>query len=108
MKKVFFTIAAMIVTCTVLAQTENKSTTPEKTEQKQHRHANGYMFKDGRVMLVKDGNLTLVQKDITLSNGTVIMADGNYMEKGKTKTQFKDGQHIDMNGNWAKATSDSK
>ena len=110
MKNVFLTIAALILTCSVFAQTktENTTTTPDQTAQKQHRHANGYMLKDGRVMMVKDGNLTLIQKDITLSNGTVIMADGNYMEKGKTKTKFKDGQHVDMNGNWSTSTSKSK
>ncbi len=107
MKKVFFTLTAMILTFGAFAQTEteNKPTTQDKTAQKQHRHANGYMLKDGRVMMVKDGNLTPIQKDITLSNGTVIMADGNYMEKGKTKTKFKDGQHVDMNGNWSTSTA---
>lgn len=102
MKKIFFTIAAMIITCGVFAQTdsENKKTDPDKTIQKQYRHPNGYMMKDGKLMMVKDGNMTLVQNDITLSNGTVIMADGSYMEKGKRKNKFKDGQHIDMNGNW--------
>jgi len=102
MKKIFFTIAAMIISCSVFAQTdsESKKADPDKTVQKQYRHANGYMMKDGKLMMVKDGNMTLVQKDITLSNGTVIMADGSYMEKGKSKTKFKDGQQLDMNGNW--------
>lgn len=111
MKKIFFTITALIISCGVFAQTESLNTkaNPDKTVEQQHRHPNGYMMKDGKLMLVKDGNLTLVQKDITLSNGTIISADGTYLEKGKTKTKFKDGQHIDFNGHWlTMPTSKSK
>ncbi|WP_309640850.1 DUF6799 domain-containing protein [Flavobacterium sp.] len=102
MKKALLTIAAIIITCGVFAQndSENKKVNPEKTAtQKQYPHPNGYMMKDGKLMMVKEGNMTLVQKDITLSNGTLIMADGNYMEKGKSKMILKEGEHIDMNGN---------
>ena len=102
MKKIFFTIAAIIITCGVFAQNDsvNKKVNPGKTTaQKQYRHPNGYMMKDGKLMMVKEGNMTLVQKDITLSNGTLIMSDGNYMEKGKSKMKLNDGDHIDMNGN---------
>ena len=94
-------MAAFIITCGVFAQTDssNKKENPDQSAQKQHRHPNGYLMKDGRMMMVKDGNLMLIQKDITLSNGTVIMADGNYRQKGKSKTKLQDGDHIDMNGN---------
>ena len=54
-------------------------------------------------MQVKDGNLMLIEKDITLSNGTIIMADGNYMEKGKSKAMLKEGERVDMNGNITKS-----
>ena len=101
MKKLILTFAAIIVTCGVFAQTDpaTKKADTDKTTQKQYRHPNGYMMKDGKMMIVKDGNLMLIQKDITLSNGTVIMADGNYMEKGKSKMKLKDGDHVDMDGN---------
>ena len=101
MKKMLLTIAAILLTCGAFAQTDTQSKTPDQTTKpvKSHRHANGYIMKDGRMMQVKDGNLMLIEKDITLSNGTVIMADGNYMEKGKPKTILRDGEHVDMDGN---------
>ncbi len=39
-----------------------------------------------------------MEKDVTLSNGTVIMSNGYYMKKGGTKTMMKEGQHMDIFG----------
>lgn len=106
MKKIFLTIAGMLLSVGVFAQNDNpvKKATPEAEKQvKSNRHPNGYMIKDGRMMQVKDGNLMLIEKDITLSNGTIIMADGNYMEKGKSKAMLKEGERVDMNGNITKS-----
>lgn len=100
MKKIFFTAAIMLLGYGAFAQTETdrKTTQDPATTQQTGRHANGYILKDGKVMMVKDGNMSLIQKDITLSNGTVIMADGSYMEKGKAKMKLRDGDHITTDG----------
>jgi hypothetical protein len=37
------------------------------------------------MMVVKDGKVSMMEKDVTLSNGTVIMSNGYYMKKGGTK-----------------------
>lgn len=94
MKKILLTFAAILLTCGVFAQTESKNNKPAS-----HRHPNGYMIKDGRLMQVKDGNIMLIEKDITLSNGTILMADGNYTVKGKSKAKLNDDEYIDPNGN---------
>lgn len=94
MKKIILTFAAMLLSFGIFAQTE----TTNKAA-KQQRNPNGFMIRDGRVMQVKDGNLMLIEKDITLSNGNVIMADGNYMIKGKSKAKLNEGEHLDVNGN---------
>lgn len=91
MKKILLTFAVLLLTFGMSAQ--------ETPAAKSHRHPNGYMMKDGRLMQVKDGNLMLIEKDITLSNGTIIMADGSYQVKGKSKVKLNDGEHIDTNGN---------
>lgn len=89
-------------------ETDSKMQNPT-TAQQTGRHPNGYILKDGKVMMVKDGNMSLIQKDITLSNGTVIMADGSYMEKGKSKMRLKDGDHIGMDGSiHSNATKNTK
>lgn len=99
MKKIFFTVAVMLLSYGAFAQTEtDKKMQDPATTQQTGRHANGYILKDGKVMMVKDGNMSLIQKDITLSNGTVIMADGSYMEKGKAKMKLRDGDHITTDG----------
>lgn len=99
MKKIFFIIALCFMGYGAFAQTDNRTTTPDPNAPAQtYRHPNGYVLKDGRMMMVKDGNMTLIQKDMTLSNGTVIMPNGYYMEKGKAKMMLKDGQYIATDG----------
>ena len=56
------------------------------------------MMQNGKMMVVKDGKLTMLEKDVTLSNGTMIMINGSYMEKGGSKMMLREGQHIDMMG----------
>jgi hypothetical protein len=65
---------------------------------KNEKYADGYLFRNGKVMLIQNGKMTLVEKDVTLSNGTLIMHNGNYMVKGGKKIMLKDGEHMDMNG----------
>ena len=43
--------------------------------------------------------MSMMEKDITLKNGTMIMSNGNYMKKGEAKMTMKEGQHMDMMGN---------
>ena len=61
-------------------------------------HPDGYMIQNGKMMMVKNGKMTMIEKDITLSNGTMIMRNGNYINKGGTKMMMKEGQHMDMSG----------
>jgi hypothetical protein len=61
-------------------------------------HPDGYMMVDGKLMEVKNGNMTLLKKDIILGNETVVMSNGNYMIKGGKKIMLKEGEHLDMTG----------
>jgi hypothetical protein len=60
--------------------------------------SDGYVFLNGKMQVVKNGIATPVVRDITLSNGTIIMSDGNYLKNGGSKTMFKEGEHMDMSG----------
>lgn len=62
-------------------------------------HPDGVMIQNGKVLLVKNGQKTILDRDLTLSNGTKIMSDGTWFKKDGTKVTLKEGQHIDMAGN---------
>lgn len=59
----------------------------------------GFMMQNGKMMMVNDGKFTPMERDITLPNGMKVMKSGSYMPKGGTKTELKEGDHIDMEGN---------
>ena len=59
----------------------------------------GVMMQNGKIMMVKNGQLTVLDHEMTMSNGTKIMGDGTYIKKDGTRIKLKDGQHIDMSGN---------
>jgi hypothetical protein len=53
---------------------------------------------NGKMVRYKNGKLSSVDKDITLSNGTTIMANGYYSKKGGSNMILKDGEQLDMMG----------
>jgi len=62
-------------------------------------HPDGVMMQNGKMMKVKNGQMTSIDHDMTLSNGTKIMSDGTCVKKDGTKMTMKEGQHMDMSGN---------
>ena len=112
MKKVILLIIAVAVSGVMYSQYDsanrmNKSKDYSSTKSKNYsssdslkkHHPDGYVMKEGKVMKIKDGKFTTLDKDVTLSNGTVIMKNGSYMKNGETKMMLKEGEHIDLQGN---------
>jgi hypothetical protein len=58
----------------------------------------GYIMKGRKMMKVKNDIFTMMEKDITLANGTVVKSSGSYTEIGGTKILFKEGDFIDLQG----------
>ena len=58
----------------------------------------GFVKKDGKTVMVKDGKFTTLKKDMTLSDGTVVMTNGSFKTNNGTATELKDGDHLDLNG----------
>jgi len=58
----------------------------------------GFVMKDGKTVMVKDGKFSTLKKDITLSDGTVVMTNGSFKKSDGTAAEFKDGDHLDLNG----------
>jgi hypothetical protein len=108
MKKIISTITAIIITLGAYAQSESSVTaSPDTTKRQQSSvaHPDGYMLLSGIMMTVKDQKMTILKRDTSLVNGTLIMANGNYIKKGGTKLMFKEGEHMDLNGNLIQMTS---
>lgn len=60
------------------------------------------MMKEGKMMCQKDGQVTMMEKDMTLENGTMIKTDGTVIMKDGEKMMLKDGQAVDMMGKMMK------
>lgn len=66
------------------------------------------MMKDGKMEMTKNGKTMLMDKDMTMSNGTEVMTDGMCkMKDGKTMT-MKEGDMMDMNGKMSKMPAKKK
>ena len=85
MKKMLFAIGLMIFGSGVFAQSETKMKTC-------------YIMENGKVMTMKNGKETTMSKDMTLSNGAVVMTDGTVKMKDGTTKMLKEGQYVDANG----------
>lgn len=62
-------------------------------------HPDGVMMQNGKIMKVKNGQMTRLDHDMTMTNGTRIMSDGTCTKKDGSKVMLKEGQHMDMSGN---------
>ena len=108
MKKILLTMTAVIITVGAYAQLDQRQPDRPDTAAYQtsiNKHPDGFMMKNGKMMCVKDEKMTLLENDTTLTNGTIVMSNGNYTRKGETKMMFKEGQHMDLNGNVVNMTN---
>jgi uncharacterized protein YdeI (BOF family) len=83
MKKILLIAALTLSTGLAMAQTTSMD---------------GYMMKDGKVMMMKDGKTMPMDKDMTMSDGSKVMMDGTVMKKDGSKMMMKNGDSMDMNG----------
>ncbi|MEX2485390.1 MAG: DUF6799 domain-containing protein [Brumimicrobium sp.] len=122
MKKLILVFTAIVITASAYALNDstNKKTSPLDLNNIQNqnfqndtidkKYPDGVIMHNGQVMEVKNGEMTLLDRDITMNNGTRVMRDGTFTEKDGVKIKMKDGQHIDMKGNitHSKTTKSSK
>lgn len=110
MKKVILVFAVIAITAGAYAQTDSTNTklsprdmNHNQIQHMQHSpvhesHPDGVIMKNGKMMMVKNGQFTALDHEMTMSNGTKVMADGTCTKKDGTKMLLKEGQHIDMDG----------
>lgn len=58
----------------------------------------GYIVRDGRMMTVNNGMTSVIKKETTLENGTVLAINGNYTTRDGKPVMLRDGEHMDSNG----------
>ena len=99
MKNLFLLFATIAISIGTSAQKMNPATTtrPMQNENAQKSH-DMYAYKNGKLMMDKNGTNSDVTQNATLANGTTITTDGKVTWKnGKTQT-LKEGDWVDMNG----------
>ncbi len=59
-----------------------------------------YIFRGGKMMLVKEGEPQILQQDITFANGTKLLKHGHVTKKDGAKHVLKEGEKLDIDGNF--------
>ena len=108
MKKLILVFVAIAITAGAYAQNDSTNKKIQRTNNQDQNiqynpiaqsHPDGAMMQNGKMMKVKNGQMTSLQGDgMTLSNGTKIRSDGTCIKKDGTKVMMKEGQHMDMSG----------
>ena len=75
------------------AQNNTASKTQNMQQQKDY-----VIMKDGKIHLVKGGNITSLENDLTLTNGTTISTTGTVKSSEGTTLQLKEGEKLDLDG----------
>jgi hypothetical protein len=58
----------------------------------------GFVSKDGKTIMVKDGKFTPLKKDMTLPDGSVVKTNGTFKSTDGTEIELKEGDHLDFKG----------
>jgi hypothetical protein len=86
MKKILLLFVAMTFSFGVYAQERQM---PEKTH---------LMMQDGKMWIMKDGQSSAMDADLTLNEGTVVASTGKVTRKDESTRMLTDGEAIDMDG----------
>ncbi len=108
MRKLVLLVCVAAMSAGVFAQVDSRERDrQEKSERNydqkdkdtmQDELKDGYIVKDGQMMMVSNGTTSVMKRETTLDNGTVLAINGNYtVVDGKPK-MLKDGEHLDLNG----------
>lgn len=69
----------------------------------------GVMMKNGKMMMMQDGKeVTRMDRETTLSDGTRVMMNGKMVMKGGKEMQMKEGQTVMMDGKMMGGDKDVK
>ena len=100
MKKVLFLALAVVCTAGVVSAQDTSGHKMHKMDHgnMDHKMKDCVMMKDGKMMVMKDGQHTELSEDMTLGNGTMVMKDGSVKMSDGTTKMLKNGDWLDMDG----------
>ncbi len=102
MKKLFCILALSALTFGAYAQDGKMREQDSSMAKMGNTKKDCVMMKDGKMMMMKNGKMTEMDKDMTMSNGTICMKDGTCkMKNGKTM-MMKNGDKCYMDGTMKK------
>ena len=79
----------------------NASGTSDNTNIKRnHTIADRVEMTGGIMVVVKDGFMSFMSNDVTMPNGIVVMKDGTYKLPDGSVKHLKEGDKMDMHGNF--------
>ena len=99
MKKLIASLATLTVAVLTLGSVVFAQ---DKMDPKMDMKKDHCMMIKGKMYMMKDGKKTLMDKPMTLSNGTECNPDGMCKMKDGTIMKMKNGDMIDMDGNMMK------
>jgi uncharacterized protein with beta-barrel porin domain len=97
MKKVLVTLIVMTLALGVFAQDSTNAMNKMAPKQNMQKHE-GVMMKDGKLLMMKNGQTTQLTTDLTLDNGAVVMTNGTLKAKDGKTTVLKEGDYVSMDG----------
>lgn len=77
---------------------QNPNDNIRKKEVTGHPYPDGILMTNGMVSLTKGGKISIIEKEITMSNGTRVLSNGTIINKNGSITLMKEGEHMDLTG----------
>jgi hypothetical protein len=106
MKKLLILAVAFTLSSGVFAQDKTDKKMDKNMDHKMGMKKDCVMMEEGKMMIMKGGNSMAMDKDMKMSNGTMVMTNGTVkMKNGKTM-MMKDGDCMYMNGKMSKMKMD--
>ena len=92
-----FTALFILGAESVSAQTETSTQAPSQTLQPS-RLKDGYAMHQGKMLQIKNGEITPLTQDVTLPNGTKVLRDGTVIAPRKRRQKIQEGYVLNNEG----------
>ena len=111
MKKLLILITALALSSTAFSQEKmemKKGMKMGKMNHKMGMKKDHIMMMDGKMKMVKNGKEMPIENEMTMGDGTKVMADGMCTKKDGTTMTMKNGDMMDMDGKMGKMSKMGK
>ena len=98
MKKVLVAVFAIALTTGAFAQDSTGTMNNKMSQSSKMNDHSGVMMKDGKVMVMKNGQVSTLTDNLVLDNGTTVMANGTVKMSDGTTSTMQDGDYMKMDG----------